>query len=154
MTFWGWLLLAYVATVTIPLALIDIRQHRLPNKLVLPGIALAVTLGLAQVLAEGEPTSLICGAVWFALFLVFALVGGMGMGDVKLAAVLGAASGFLGWQVALAALMSAFVLGGLGAVIQRVSTRLRHKPRTSHIPFGPYMLAGFWVCAALALVRA
>jgi leader peptidase (prepilin peptidase)/N-methyltransferase len=78
----------------------------------------------------------------------------MGMGDVKLAAVLGTAAGFFGWEAAVAVLMSEFLLGGLGALIQKVITRIRRKPHTSQIPFGPYMLAGFWVCAAFALFSA
>jgi leader peptidase (prepilin peptidase)/N-methyltransferase len=159
----GWVLLAYIAAVSFPLAVIDLREHRLPNRLVVPGMALAVTLGLTQVVATNASpmpadrsywAPLICGVGAFAVFLVLALLGGMGMGDVKLAAVLGAAAGFLGWEVALAALMSAFLLGGLGALTQKGINRIRRKPHTSHIPFGPYMLAGFWVCAAFALFSA
>lgn len=148
----GWVLLAYVAVVTVPLTVVDLREHRLPNRIVVPGIALAVTLGLAEALAAGVWTPLIGGTAWFALFLLLAQLGGMGMGDVKLAAVLGTASGFLGWQVALAALTSAFILGGIAAITQWVIARIRRKPPTSHIPFGPFMLAGFWVCAAFALL--
>ena len=159
----GWVLLAYVAVVTVPLTVIDFREHRLPNRLVVPGIALALTLAFTQVVATkaaplpsdgSEWTPLICGISAFVVFLVLALLGGMGMGDVKLSAVLGTAAGFLGWEVAVAALMSAFLLGGLGALTQRIIHRIRRKPHTSHIPFGPFMLAGFWVCAAFALFSA
>ena len=151
----GWVLLAYVAAVSVPLAVIDVLEHRLPNRLVVPGIGLAAATGGAHVLAtDNDWAPLICGVSAFTVFLVLALLGGMGMGDVKLAALLGTAAGFLGWEVSVAALMSAFLLGGLGALIQKVMNRIRRKPHTSQIPFGPYMLAGFWVCAAFALVSA
>jgi leader peptidase (prepilin peptidase)/N-methyltransferase len=69
------------------------------------------------------------------LFL-FALGGGMGMGDVKLAAVLGLASPTA--TVAIASPLLAFLTGGVAAVVV-----LLVRGRGSRIPFGPFLLAGY-----------
>ena len=57
----------------------------------------------------------------------------MGVGDVKLAAVLGA---FLGWEKFLVGLFLAVSLGALFGIVQRIAGGGRL------IPFGPYLLAG------------
>lgn len=149
MSWAGWVLCAYVALVSVPLAVIDLRQHRLPNRLVVPGIALAVVCGVAELAISGWriPWPLLCGALYFAFMFVLALLGGLGMGDVKLAAVLGGASGFLGWQSALGSIVLAFLLGGL------VALALWLAKRRGRIPFGPFMLAGFWGSTIIALLQ-
>ena len=95
---WGWLLLAYIAAVTIPLIVIDVRSHRLPNRLVLPGYLVAAVTLVAVSLSTGAiPLASLIAAVAYVLFLFArSFAGGMGMGDVKLAGVLGAAAGLVG----------------------------------------------------------
>ncbi|PLW66577.1 hypothetical protein C0036_22080, partial [Streptomyces sp. DJ] len=64
---------------------------------------------------------------------------GMGFGDVKLAAVVGAALGWYGWPVLLAGAFAGLLLGavyGVGLVL------LRRADRRTAVPFGPFMLAG------------
>jgi leader peptidase (prepilin peptidase)/N-methyltransferase len=68
--------------------------------------------------------------------------GGMGGGDLKLGAMLGA---FLGWKALLVALFAAVVLGGLSAVALLASGKLA---RRDAIPFGPFLAVG----GALALL--
>lgn len=99
-----------VAIVTVHLALfviacrlvaIDIRTHRLPNRIVLPTLAALVVLGGADAIVTGESTAmiravfgmLILGGFYAALRLLSR--DGMGGGDVKLAAVIGL---ILGWH--------------------------------------------------------
>jgi leader peptidase (prepilin peptidase)/N-methyltransferase len=66
----------------------------------------------------------------------------MGLGDVKLAGVLGLFLGYLGWGQLAAGAAAGFVLGGLfGAVLML----LRRARRGSGIPFGPWMLVGAWI---------
>jgi len=139
---------AYLAAITIALALIDIDVHRLPDALVLPAYAVgAVLLGVAALL-RGDMGALIRlaagAAILFAFYLVLALISprGMGMGDVKLAGVLGLFLGFLGWGPMAVGAVAGFVLGGVFALVLIVLRRAR---RGSGIPFGPWMLAGAWV---------
>ena len=129
----------------VPMALIDADHRIIPNRLTGPAAVVAVALGLALDPA-GEPERLIAGAAAAGVFLLAALAypGGMGMGDVKLAGVLGL---FLGGAVAVA-VMTALVLGTLvgAAVIARVGTA---QGRKTAVPFGPFLAAG-GVLAVLA----
>ena len=122
----------------VPMALIDLDHRIIPNKLTAPAAVVAVALGLALDPA-GEPERLIAGVAAGGLFLVAALVrpGGMGMGDVKLAGVLGL---FLGASVAVA-LLVALVAGTLvgAAIIARVGAAAGRK---TAVPFGPFLALG------------
>jgi leader peptidase (prepilin peptidase)/N-methyltransferase len=98
--------------------------------------------------------SLAGGAVSFALLFVIALVsGGMGFGDVKLAAFTGIACGRFGFPVAVAALLLAFVLGGLAAIVLIL---MRRAGRKDALPFAPALCLGALTAmfGNLALVRA
>ncbi len=137
-----------IATVTPELVRVDLESSRLPNRLVLPCYP-AVLAGIAAdgILNDATPTgALFTGAVWFGFFLLLNLGGGMGMGDVKLAGVLGLCLGSLGVVHAVMAIMVAFAAGGIaGAVV----LARRVGGRRSRIPFGPFLLAGFWIALAL-----
>jgi leader peptidase (prepilin peptidase)/N-methyltransferase len=138
----------YLAAITVALAMIDIDTHTLPNAIVLPAYAVGGFLLLAAALFDGEParllTALAGGAAMFALYLVLALFypGGMGLGDVKLAGVLGIYLGWLGWGSIAVGAFGGFLLGGVFAVLLLTTRRANRKSR---IPFGPWMLAGAWV---------
>jgi leader peptidase (prepilin peptidase)/N-methyltransferase len=138
----------YLAAVSIALALIDLETHRLPNKIVLPAYVVgAVLLGAAALLAGDLERLLGAGiglvAMWLAYFLMAILYpGGMGFGDVKLAGVLGLFLGWLGWGPLIVGSFSAFLLGGVFALVLLASRRVTRK---GGIPFGPWMLAGAWV---------
>lgn len=101
-------------------------------------------LGVAAMVSGVDALVSIGGAVavWLVVFwLPWALTRGrgMGLGDVKLAPVLGAVLGAFGWGPALVGLMGAFVFG---AVIGVVLMQRGSATRTSKVPFGPYMLVG------------
>jgi leader peptidase (prepilin peptidase)/N-methyltransferase len=138
----------YLAAITVALAMIDIDTHTLPNAIVLPAYAVGGFLLLVAALFGGEParllTALAGGAAMFALYLVLALLypGGMGLGDVKLAGVLGIYLGWLGWGSIAVGAFGGFLLGGVFAVVLLTTRRANRK---SGIPFGPWMLAGAWV---------
>jgi leader peptidase (prepilin peptidase)/N-methyltransferase len=138
----------YLAAISVALAIIDIETHRLPNVIVLPGYAVGVALlGTAAVL-QGDVSGLIrmaAGAgILFAFYFLLAFISprGMGMGDVKLAGVLGLFLGSLGWGQLAVGAGAAFVLGGLFSIILLITRRVGRK---GGIPFGPWMLLGAWV---------
>lgn len=136
----------YLAVVTPTLCATDVRDRRLPNAVVLPGYLAAAAGMLGTWATTGAPPVLAAatGASYFVLLYVLAIAGGMGMGDVKLAGVLGIAAGLLGPTAALVAPAAAFLLGGVAAV---AGTR---QGVTTSIPFGPCLLAGFWIAVITA----
>jgi leader peptidase (prepilin peptidase) / N-methyltransferase len=138
----------YLGALGVCLAAIDADVHRLPDPLVLPAYPVAlVLLGVAS-WGTGEWGALlraaIAGAVLWLAYLVLALLspGGLGFGDVKLAGVLGMFLGWLGWGPVVAGSFAAFLLGGLAALVLLMARRVS---RSSHIAFGPAMLAGAWL---------
>lgn len=151
MSIWGIVVWTYLALVAVPLCIIDFREHRLPNKLVVPGMALALLCSLGEgFLGSGAGWMPLIGAlVYFAFMLLLSLLGGLGMGDVKLAFVIGAAAGFLSGSAVFVVVALAFVIGGMAALIMMI---LRRRGRMA---FGPYMLAGAIAvgCFATAVPR-
>ncbi|HWH26356.1 MAG TPA: prepilin peptidase [Pseudolysinimonas sp.] len=137
-----------LTAMSIALALIDLDTKRLPNLLVLTALISGVVLLAAAALVRGDLGALlgaaIGGAALFALYFLLAVVsrGGMGMGDVKLSAVLGLYLGFLGWGNLVVGAFAAFLLGGLVGVGMMIA---RKAGRKTAIPFGPWMIAGAWI---------
>ncbi|HEX4392385.1 MAG TPA: prepilin peptidase [Mycobacterium sp.] len=138
----------FLAAISIALALIDLDVHRLPNSIVLPAlIVAAVLITLAGVLTGDYDALLRAGigmVAMFAFYFLLAVIypGGMGFGDVKLAAVLGVYLGWLGWGELVVGAFAAFLLGGLFAIGLMI---FRKAGRKSGIPFGPWMLGGAWI---------
>lgn len=129
-----------------PLARIDLAEHRLPNRLVVPAMAAGVVGAALDWLVAGPPVvPLAAAAAYAGLLFVLALFGGIGMGDVKLAVALGLASPTL--TIALVSPLLAFLLGGVAAVVVLV----RRGP-TARIAFGPFLLAGYFGALAVAVV--
>ncbi len=124
--------------IVVPAALIDLEHRIIPNRLTMLGAIVAIALGTALDPA-GEPERLIAGiaAGGFLLLAALAYPGGMGMGDVKLAGVMGL---FLGRAVApaiLIALLAGVLFGAL--VIARKGARAGRK---TAVPFGPFLALG------------
>jgi leader peptidase (prepilin peptidase)/N-methyltransferase len=124
--------------ILVPVALIDLDHRIIPNKITLPASVAAVAIGLA-LRPSAVPEQLIAGAAAGGLLLAFLLIypRGMGMGDVKLAAVLGL---FLGRSVAVA-LFTGVLAGSLvgGFIIAR---RGIAEGRKTAVPFGPFLAFG------------
>lgn len=143
-----------LATAAVLLAVVDARHRLLPDRVVLPALAAgAVLLALAAAGTGDWPALLravLAAAALFAGFLVLAVVSpsGLGMGDVKLAAVLGLYLGWLGWDVVLAGALAAFVVQALAVLVLLAARRVR---RDGDLPFGPAMLVGAAVAMALPL---
>lgn len=124
------------------LARIDVAERRLPNAITLPLLAVG-WLAAALRLAGGDLSSLValgCGA----LLLLMAVVGGLGMGDVKLGLALALATATLGWQAPLGGLAASVVVGGLAGTVALMLGR-----RT--LAFGPWLLVGHALAVAGAL---
>lgn len=139
--------LLYLAAITPELVRVDVLEHRLPNRLVVPGIAVGVLSASATWVTTGEfpGPPILAGTAYFVFLLALSWGGGMGAGDVKLGATLGLAS----WAPTVAVLspVLAFLGGGIvsGVLLARGA-------RNSRIAFGPYLLLGFWLAVGLSLL--
>jgi len=127
-----------LVAVLVPIALIDLDRRIIPNRLTLPAGLSALALGIVLEPAK-VPEQLISGAAASGFLLVFVLAypRGMGMGDVKLAGVLGL---FLGRSVA-PALFVAVLAGTLVGIVQMSHVGLQ-RGRKLAIPFGPFLAMG------------
>jgi leader peptidase (prepilin peptidase)/N-methyltransferase len=133
----AWLGLAFVL-VLVPIALIDLDHRLIPNKLTLPGAILAVVL-VAVTRSDALVEHLIAGlaAGGFLLVAAIAYPAGMGMGDVKLAALMGL---FLGRAVGPAMFVALIAGSVVGALI--IARKGAKEGRKTAIPFGPYLAFG------------
>jgi leader peptidase (prepilin peptidase)/N-methyltransferase len=124
--------------IVVPAALIDLEYRIIPNRLTALGAVLALALGLALDPA-GEPERLIAaaGAGGFLLVAALAYPGGMGMGDVKLAAVLGLCLGAAVAPAVLIALLTGVTAGGV-----LIAQKGAREGRKMAIPFGPFLALG------------
>jgi leader peptidase (prepilin peptidase)/N-methyltransferase len=135
----------FLAAAGVLLGVIDLQHHLLPNRIVLPSIGIGGVLLLVGAMAEGDRAALVravlAAVVLFGVFLVLALVSpsGLGMGDVKLAALIGLYLGWLGWAAVAVGAAGAFVLQAALALALLAGRRIG--PR-GELPFGPAMLLG------------
>jgi len=127
------------------LMVIDLEYHILPNKLVYPGIVVALAISVAfsvlpnnlEVVPEIKSAAA-GGGIGLGLFLLIIVVsrGGMGWGDVKMASLIGLV---VGYPLVFVALFLAVVSGGL---ISWVLILTKAKSRKQSIPFGPFLSLG------------
>lgn len=143
----SWILpafLAYATTLAI-LSAVDLDERRIPNKVLGPMSILAAVLLVGAALLEGRlevvPRMLLGGLGYAGPMLLLGLIapGSMGMGDIKLAAYIGA---HLGWFGAIYVILGAFGAFILGAVVGLLLIVLRKKGRKDTVPFGPSMALG------------
>ncbi len=129
--------LAFFAAVLVVLSAIDLRTRKLPNRIVLPAAALVLAAQIA--IAPDRALEWTLGAAGaFAFLLAAALVNpaGLGMGDVKLALLLGAA---LGWAVAPALFIGLAAASVAGVVL---IVRGGWAARKTALPLGPFLAFG------------
>ncbi len=137
----------FYACLFIVIFVVDLEHGLILNKVVYPSMVVALLLPLlpqswltqeiwlTKMIEPGIASAALGGGIGFALFLLIALVsrGGMGWGDVKLAALIGLATGFP--LVFLAIIMGA-ILGGIVAVALVIAKK---RKRRETIPFGPFL---------------
>lgn len=129
------------------LAAIDLDVHRLPNVLTYPLVPLALLVALVCSATTGSWFALLRAALgglvlfvaYAALMLISPGAAGLGLGDVKMAAGLGVLLGWFGWSAVLGATLTAFILGGLWALVLLVT---RRATRHTYLAFGPFMILG------------
>jgi leader peptidase (prepilin peptidase)/N-methyltransferase len=130
------------------LSAIDLRHRVIPNAIVYPAL-IAFPLYLTVAWIAGAPVDLGRMGLGFLAYggglFVIALIapGGMGMGDVKLCALIGAVLGSLGLAYVAVAAGAAIVIGGVAAVVALVGG----KGRKAKMPFGPAIALGAIVAA-------
>jgi leader peptidase (prepilin peptidase) / N-methyltransferase len=126
-----------LATTLLIVSFIDLAHTIVPDAITLPGmlVGLFASLTLTSIGIVDAILGLCLGG---GLFLLIALLsrGGMGGGDIKLIAMIGA---FLGWQAVLVTILFGALLGalvGLGLIV------LKKKGRRDPVPFGPFLALG------------
>lgn len=122
----------------ITLLVIDLEHHLILNIVVYPTmvIALAISAFLPHLeIVPAIASAAAGGGIGLGLFLLIAIVsrGGMGWGDVKMAALIGIITG---WQLVFVAIFLAVLSGGLVALVLLI---LKAKSRKQGIPFGPFL---------------
>ena len=137
----------------IALLIVDLEHGILPNKIVYPGMVMALVLAALGSVCGFEPRvvsdsgfglwvvdAAIGGGIGFGLLLIVALIsrGGMGGGDVKLAGLIGLVTGF---PLVFVAMCLGVVSGGLvaGVLLAGVLLVTKVKKRKETIPFGPFL---------------
>lgn len=141
----------------VPLSVIDIELFRLPDRIVLPTIAVSLVLVILVSLVNDTPEQIrfaLLGGVFYFGFLFITHViypRGMGFGDVKLAAAMGLVIGWFGDTYAkslalvLWGMLIGFAIGSLIGIVLLVARK-----RSKAIPFGPFLAIG---CAAAILLH-
>jgi len=136
---------AFLGTLGVALAAIDIAVQRLPDLLTLPAYPILIALLGGAAIADHDAAAfvraLLGGLALAAGFLLLALVrpGQMGGGDIKLAGIAGLALGWLGWPTLIAGALLGFVLSAVASLILLAARRVTLR---SAICFGPFLLGG------------
>ena len=134
-------IMAFYACLFIVVSVIDLDHGLILNKVVYPSLVVALLLALlpqpwlTQWIVTGIANAAIGGAIGFGIFLLIAIIsrGGMGWGDVKLAGLIGLATGF---PLVFLSIIMAAILGGIVAVAMVIAKK---KQRRQTIPFGPFL---------------
>ena len=118
------------------LAVYDVRYRIVPNKVTYPAIAIALIYSIASANVNA-PMSLLGGAILAGLLFAAGLLQKkMGMGDVKLAFLIGLMTGL---PEGIIALFCGILLGGLTAIFLLL---LRLRQRKDEMPYAPFLAAG------------
>jgi leader peptidase (prepilin peptidase)/N-methyltransferase len=146
----AWLVLLQAGLV---LSGIDVAVQRLPTGVVAVSAVLIVSLIAVSAVLQRAPDRLLAALAaaavlgGFCLLLVLVFGSQMGMGDVRVAALLGLLLGTSGWSAVLIGAVLPYVLAVPAAVVQVArggSTR-----HGDHLPFGPFLFAGAIIAAVL-----
>jgi leader peptidase (prepilin peptidase)/N-methyltransferase len=141
--------LVYLAVATIPLVVIDYKEHRLPNKIVLPFAALAFITAIVVNVATQSWGNLLLAVglpfAWFIVGIVLNYFDTIGMGDVKFLTALLLAVGVYSPLTAL--LIIPLTL--LFAILAVVSVIMRKVPIGTSVPLGPWLILSTWIVVAV-----
>ncbi|WP_165350351.1 prepilin peptidase [Xylanimonas protaetiae] len=149
---WTTTVLVCVAPFAAAAAVIDVRCQRIPTPIVALTLMLALAILLVGTTFLGDVARLgraILAAVSVGvLYLLLWRFASLGLGDVRLATVLGLVAGWAGWPMVAWFIIAAHLLAAPFAVWQLV------RGRRGPIPFGPFLVAGLYLAVVLqALVN-
>ena len=143
--------LLWAAAFGVPLALVDLAEHRLPRPLTYPSAAgTLLLLGAARLAGDrtGSPLHALYGALaLWAVFWLMALVLPFGRGDATLGLTIGAVLGWYGWHTLYTGVFLGFLLAGVHGTAKLAA---RRAGRRDELPFGPSLLLGALLAVALA----
>ncbi|GAA2187089.1 A24 family peptidase [Leucobacter alluvii] len=160
--------LALFAAWSTLLSVIDIRERRLPNRLLVLASGTTIPLLLASAVVHGfhrgglsAIASDAAGRLIWDTVLVAAAFGavfaalwrwspqGIGGGDVKLSPLVGAAVGFTGgWTAATLTVVGAFAAAAIWSIVRRPRPRPGALEKASAVPFAPCLFASAWATIA------
>ncbi|MFP3898405.1 MAG: prepilin peptidase [Dehalococcoidia bacterium] len=135
--------MAFYTCLLVVVFVIDLERGLILNKVIYPGMVVALLLALypwpwlIQQMRPAIASAALGGAIGFGIFLLMAIVsrGGMGWGDVKLAGLIGLATGF---PLVFFSIVLAAILGGVVAVAMVIA---RKRTFQQTLPFGPFLAA-------------
>ena len=136
-------------------ASVDADSHLLPNRLLGTTAIWLVACGAVSILVDPGSIrdalrAVLCALAVGAIGLLLAFIGsGLGLGDVKLGALIGLWLGWHGASILVASLCTGIILGGLAAILLLLTRRAGRK---SSIAYGPYLIAGALMGWPLAVV--
>ena len=136
-------------------ASVDAVSHLLPNRLLGTTAIWLVACGAVSILVDPGSIrdalrAVLCALAVGAIGLLLAFIGsGLGLGDVKLGALIGLWLGWHGASILVASLCTGIILGGLAAILMLLTRRAGRK---SSIAYGPYLIAGALMGWPLAVV--
>jgi len=150
---WSLPAVLYLVVLAAALTVIDLRAHRLPNRLVLGSYPMVGGLLVLAVADDRSWTSPLVAAAWgaalFAFFLLVATTGPLGGGDIKLAGLVGA---YLGWAGGGGAVVLGVVVTVVSAaVVAGIGLSLRRMRRDSHLAYGPFLMLGCLIGVAVTV---
>lgn len=128
----------------VAIAIIDLDVHRIPNRILILWSAPTLAVLILEYTTNGTGSAalnraVLGGAALALLYLLFAVVASMGLGDVKLAALTGAVLAAQSWRHIILGTMAAFAAAAIVAGSLLASGRGR---RNDHLAFGPAIVIG------------
>lgn len=129
----------FLALMLLVISFIDLKTKIIPDIITIPGIVIGLVFKLVFAFVDKDWAGFFDASLGMVLglgifgFIVFASRGGMGMGDIKLAGLIGV---FLGLEKAFLMILLSFIIGGLVGAVLLI---FRIKKRKDAIPFGPYL---------------
>jgi leader peptidase (prepilin peptidase) / N-methyltransferase len=148
---WHVLALLWAAAFAVPLALVDLAEHRLPRRFTYPSAAgTLLLLAVARLAGDGTGSALraLYGALaLWAVFWLMALILPFGRGDATLGLTVGAVLGWYGFRTLFEGVFLGFLLAGLYGAGKLAA---RRAGRRDELPFGPFLLLGTILAVALS----
>jgi leader peptidase (prepilin peptidase)/N-methyltransferase len=146
--------LGWAAGAAVVLGAVDLAVHRIPDRVTYPAAGVCAAALVVDAAVTGSWDALVRALLAAAASGGVAALGwlvvpaGLGLGDVKLLALLGLVTGWLGWGVLLAGVFLGLVVGSIAAVVLLATGRAGWR---TALPFGPPLLTGAAMAVALQL---